>query len=334
MAANLTPQYLKAEENYRRAATPEEELKWLQIMFAEIPKHKASEKMQMMLKTKMSDVRKEMDAARAAPKKGGAKSFKIPRQGAGTVIVIGGPNAGKSQLLVSYTKAKPEVAPYPFTTQQPTPGMMPWNDVFVQLIDTPPITADFMEPYLLGYIRGADLVLLMVDLGDDDGIEQCAELLKRLAATKTRLARESSLDEEDVGLSFTKTFLVFNKIDLPDAVDRIALFREFCPTDFEEFQISAENGDGLEPLRDAIYRAMNAVRVYTKQPTKKEADRDKPFTVREGDTVLDLAGLIHKEYIERFKFGRVWGDAVHDGTVVKGDYVLRDGDVVEIHVSM
>ncbi|MDO5553051.1 MAG: TGS domain-containing protein [Planctomycetia bacterium] len=334
MAANLTPQYLKAEENYRRATTPEEELKWLQIMFAEIPKHKASEKMQMMLKTKMSDVRKEMEQSRSAGKKGGAaKSFKIPRQGAGTCIVIGGPNAGKSQLLAAMTKARPEVAPYPFTTNAPMPGMMPWNDVFVQLIDTPPITPDFLEPYLLGYLRGADLVLLMLDLGDDDGITQCQDVLNRIAATKTRLARESGLDEDDVGLSYTKTFLVPNKIDVPDAEERLELFHELCSTNFDEFKISATEGTGLEELRDAIYKTMNVVRVYTKQPTQKEPDRDRPFTVRQGDTVLDLAEQIHKDYVEKFKFGRVWGEAVHDGTVVKGDYVIREGDVVEIHVA-
>ncbi len=334
MAANLTPQYLKAEDNYRRAQTPEEELKWLQIMFAEIPKHKASEKMQMMLKTKMSEVRKDMEQSRLSGKKGGAaKSFKIPRQGAGTVIVLGGPNSGKSQFVCSMTKATPEVAAYPFTTKVPTPGMMPWNDVFVQLIDTPPITSDFIEPYMYGYVRGAELVLLMVDLGDDDGIQACADVLNRLQTTKTRLAAESGLDEEDVGLSYTKTFVVANKIDLPDAADRLALFHEFCPLDFTEFVISSTGMTGIEELRDAIYQSMNAIRVYTKQPQKKEADRDKPFTVKQGDTVLDLAEMIHKDYVAKFKFGRVWGSAVHDGTVVKGDYVINEGDVVEIHVT-
>ncbi|MDO5582249.1 MAG: 50S ribosome-binding GTPase [Planctomycetia bacterium] len=333
MAANLTPQYLKAEENYRRSQTPEEELKWLQIMFAEIPKHKASEKMQMMLKTKMSDVRKEMEQSRLGGKKGGTKSFKIPRQGAGTAVIIGGPNAGKSQLLAAFTKAKPEVAPYPFTTNAPLPGMMPWNDVFVQLIDTPPITSEFLEPYILGYIRSADLVLLMVDLAGEDGIQQCIDILERLQSSKTRLGKESGLDEEDVGLSYTKTFVVLNKIDDPDAKVQRDLFHEFCPLDFREFSISASDLTGMEDLRNAIYESMNAVRVYTKQPTQKEADRDQPFTVRTGDTVLDLAEMIHKEYVANFKFARVWGSAVHDGTTVKGDYVINEGDIVEIHVN-
>ena len=326
MAANLTPQYLRAEEEYRRAQTPEEELKWLQVMFAEIPKHKASEKMQVMLKTKIADVKKEIESSKGASKKVG-KSVKIPRQGAGTVIVIGGPNSGKSQLLNFFTKAKPEVAPYPFTTQTATPGMMPWKDVFVQLVDTPPITPDFFESYLYGYIRGAELVLLMVDLGDDDGIQQCQDVLDRLQGGKTRLARESGLDEDDVGLSYTKTFLA-------DFQDRLELFREFCPNaDFREFQVSATEGTGMEELRDAIYEAMGVIRVYTKQPTQKEPDRDKPFTLKQGSCVLDLCDQIHKDYATRFKSARVWGEAVHDGTVVKGDYVIHDCDVVELTIS-
>lgn len=334
MAANLTPQYLRAEEEYRRSQTPEEELKWLQVMFAEIPKHKASEKMQVMLKTKIADVKKEIETSKGQPKKVVGKSVKIPRQGAGTCVIIGGPNAGKSQLLTFFTKAKPEVAPYPFTTQNSLPGMMAWKDVFVQLIDTPPITPDFFESYLYGYIRGAELVLLMVDLGDDDGIQQCQDVLDRLQGGKTRLAKESGLDEDDVGLSYTKTFLVFNKCDLPDFQDRLELFREFCNApELREFYVSANDGTGMEELRDAIYESMGVIRVYTKQPTQKEPDRDKPFTLKEGSCVLDLCDQIHKDYAARFKSARVWGEAVHDGTVVKGDYVIHDCDVIELNIT-
>jgi ribosome-interacting GTPase 1 len=342
MPANLTQQYKKAEDNYRRAETPEEELKWLQVMYAEMPKHKGTDHLQAKLKTQMSQLRKEMEQQRSGGgKKGGVgRSFRIPRQGAGTAIIIGGPNAGKSQLLASLTRATPEIAVYPFTTKQPQPGMMAWNDVFVQLIDTPPITSDYLEPYIVGLLRSADLALLMIDLGDDNGIEQCQEVLDKLASTKTRLAAESSLDEEDVGLSFTQTFFVANKIDLPEAAERLELFHEVCPLPFREFKISANNSvnnsvnnsENLEPLRNAIYESLDVIRIYTKDPKKKDADRDKPFTLRRGETLLDLAELIHKDYAKNLKFGKVWGSAVHDGTVVKGDYVLNDQDVIEVHV--
>ena len=333
MPANLTQQYKKAEENYRRAETPEEELKCLQIMLSEMPKHKGTDHLQAKLKTQISQTKKEIEQQRSGGKKGGAsRSFRVPRQGAGTAVIIGGPNAGKSQLLASLTRATPEIATYPFTTKQPQPGMMAWNDVFVQLVDTPPITADYLEPYIVGLLRSADLALLMIDLDDDSGIESCKDVLDKLATTKTRLAEESSLDEEDVGLAFTKTFFLANKIDSPEASARLELFYEICPMPFREFRISANQPETLEELRHAVYESLNVVRIYTKDPKKKEADKDRPFTLSRGDTLLDLAELIHKDYVKNLRFGKVWGSAVHDGTIVKGDYVLNDQDIVEVHI--
>jgi ribosome-interacting GTPase 1 len=330
MPANLTQQYLKAEEEYRRATTPEEELRCLQLMLQEIPKHKGTDKLQADLKAKISQAKKDVQVDRSSGKKG--HSLRIPRQGAGTCIILGGPNAGKSQLLASLTRATPEVAAYPFTTQIPAPGMMPWEDITVQLIDTPPITADYLDAYVQGLIRAADQALLMVDLGSDDGVEQCQAVLDRLNDTKTRLAASSCLDETDVGLSYTRTFVVPNKIDLPEAQLRLDLFHELCPLDYPEYVISAQERTGLEELRNAIYKSLDVVRVYSKLPTAKTADMDRPFTLRRGSMLLDLAGMVHKDYLEGLKFARVWGEAVHDGTAVKGDYVLHDKDIVELHM--
>ena len=330
MPANLTPSYLKAEEEYRRASSLEEELKCLQMMLQEIPKHKGTDHLQADLKAKIAKAKRELQDEKKTGKKG--RGVRIPRQGAGTVVILGGPNSGKSQLLRSLTHATPEVAPYPFTTHTPIPGMMPWEDVFVQLVDTPPITVDYMESYMQGIIRSGDLVLLMVELGNDSGIEQCQDVIDRLDGTKTRLATTSYLDEQDVGLSFTRTFLVPNKIDLPDAKDRLELLHELCPLDFTEYPVSAKEGAGLETLRDAIYGAMDVIRVYSKPPAAKEADFNRPFTVRKGSTLVDMAALVHKEFLDKLKFARVWGSAVHDGTVVKGDYLLHDRDIVELHM--
>jgi len=329
MPANLTPQYLKAEQEFRRAATPEEELQCLQAMLRELPKHKGTDKLQAELKTKIARARADLEAAKKAPRKG--PGLRIPRQGAGRAVMIGGPNAGKSRLLAALTRANPEVAPYPFTTREPQLGMMPWEEVMVQLVDTPPITADYLDVNVQGLIRGADVVLLLVDLGNDDGIEQCQEVLDRLNQTKTRLGTTTHLDDEDVGLSFTLTFAVPNKIDAAGGRERWELLHELCRLPFREFVISAESGEGTEQLRRAIFEALDVVRVYTKLPAQKEPDFEKPYTIRRGETLVEVAEQIHQDFAKSLKSARVWGSHVHDGTQVKPDYVPHDKDIVELH---
>ena len=329
MPANLTPQYRKAEDEFRRAATAQDQLNCLQVMLRELPKHKGTDKLQSDLKQKISRLKKEV----AGPSKPGKRGHgvRIPRQGAGTVVLLGGPNAGKSQLLSALTRAKSEVAPYPFSTREPVPGMMPWEDILVQLVDTPPITSGYFEDYMHGIIRSADLALLLVDLGNDGGIEECQEVIDKLDTTKTRLAARSYLDEEDIGLSFTHAFLVPNKSDADGAVERLELLRELCPLDFEEYVVSAQEATNLDELRRAIYSTLDIVRVYSKLPSSPEPDYKSPFTVRRGCTLLDVAAQVHKDFVNNLKYARVWGRQVHDGTVVKGDYVVHDKDVVELH---
>lgn len=331
MAANLTPQYLEAEAEYKKVQTAEERLACLKRMYALLPKHKATEKLQAELKKKISDTRAEVDQERRSSKKGGV-SHKIPRQGAGQYVIVGAPNAGKSRLLGRLTRATPEVAPYPFTTRVPYAGMMDWEDVRVQLIDTPPITADYMEGYLSSMVRSADAGLLLVDLGDDDGPFAAQGVIDRLAQVKTILAGEASASKSEAGgVHVTKTLLVANKIDLPGAEDRLEVVRELFGKKFPMHVIAAEHGTGLEELRTAIYQFLNVIRVYTKKPGKPP-DLTAPFTCPAGSTLVELAALVHRDFAEKLKSARIWGAGVYDGQMITRDHVLHDKDIVELHV--
>lgn len=329
MPANLTPQYQRLEVQYRRAHTAQERVRLLEEMLATIPKHKGTEKLQADLKTKLKETKAELQAEATAPKKVG-KSFRFPRQGAGQVVIVGAPNAGKSRILSELTKAEPEVAPYPFTTREPMPGMMPWQDVYVQLIDTPPITDAHFEPYLLNLVRAADAVVLAFDGSSDDAPEQTAEVLKQLALRKTLLANSTGFDEEDLSIIRVKTLLVATRGDDPACDDRLMFFREMTESQFPTRKVDLDQPPACESLRDAIYQLLGVIRIYTKKPGKP-ADDSSPFIIKAGGTVEDLAAVVHRDLVETLKFAKVWGRSAHDGQSVGREHVLHDQDLVELH---
>lgn len=331
MAVNLPPQYHDAEAEYKKARTPEEKLVALKKMWVILPKHKASEKVQVILKTKISEVNDEIEQIKAGPKKQSPASYKIPKQGAGQVVFLGPPNSGKSRLLTRLTKATPEVAPYPFTTREPIPGMMDWEDVRIQLIDLPPITADFYEPYVTDFTRGADAALLILDLGDDDGPFTVETVIERLKSYRRILTGKLPEADDDPTVYHLKTLLVANKIDAEGAADRLDIVKEMFEGTFPIHPISAERGDGIEELRTKLFELLGVIRIYGKQPGK-QADMTSPFTIPIGGTVMDFAERVHADFAEGLKAAKVWGSAAFDGQTVKRDHVLRDKDVVELHM--
>jgi uncharacterized protein len=329
MAVNLPPQYFDAEAEYKKAQGPEAKLVALKKMWVILPKHKASEKVQSALKTKISEVTDEIEAVKSGPKKQSAQSYKIPKQGAGTVIFLGGPNGGKSSLLRKLTKATPEVAPYPFTTREPVPGMMDWDDVRLQLIDLPPITADVYEPFITDFARTAEAAVLVADLGDDDGPFAVETVLERLAQRKIHLCRDLPELEDDPTVFHLKCALIVNKIDDAGAKDRLDILKEIVGDRLPVLEVSAERGDNLPELRTLLYRLLGVIRIYSKLPGKP-ADKAAPFTIPTGGSVVDFAEKVHTELAETLKSAKVWGSAQFDGMTVKKDHILADGDVVEL----
>ena len=168
MPANLSQQYRNAEKKYRRANTVEEELECLLLMLREIPKHKGTDKLQGELKRKISQTKDRIQNQSAKKSTAG---FRLPRQGSGRVVVVGGPNSGKSQLFNKLTDSEAEVAEFPFTTSAPQPALMTHEDVKIQVVDTPPVAAGNFDPNIEALIRGADLVLLLLSLNDDEGLD-------------------------------------------------------------------------------------------------------------------------------------------------------------------
>jgi ribosome-interacting GTPase 1 len=331
MPANLPPPYLKAEEGFRKATTPEARLDAIREMFRLLPKHKGTEKLQSDLKQKMSRLREEMERGKAGGKKTGV-SHRVPSEGAGQVVLVGPPNAGKSSLLAAVTHAHPEIAPYPFTTRSPQPGIMMWQDVPVQLVDLPPIAPEFFETWVPSVIRSADAALLVVDLASDDVADAALAVLDRLGEVHTELVGELPHDEEDERIRHLKTIMVANKLDAEGARDRLEIVRDWLGSRFPVVAVSARTGEGLETLRGAAYDLLGVLRVYTKVPGKP-ADRTRPFTLPVGSTVLDLAREVHRDFEHSLKSARIWGTGVFDGQPVKRDHELHDADVVELHVS-
>ena len=325
MPANLSPQYLEAERLYKSAKTTEEKIAALEEMFATIPRHKGTEKMQADIKRRLSKLRSEQ-AKRPASRAG--LIHRVEKEGAGQVALVGPPNGGKSSLVRHLTHATPEVADYPFTTRVPLPGMMPFEDIQIQLVDLPPVHPDFPESWLYQIVRNADACLLVVDLSDPDLLEDLETTLGQLGNAKVQLG-PGPLPEAP-GWMAKKNLIVGNKLDAAGAADDLAILKELYGARFPILALSAETGEGLEALRRALFELLELVRVYTKSPGRK-LELTAPYVLRRGSRLIDLAAHVHHDFLTQLKYARVWGHGKFEGQMVNRDYLLVDKDVVELH---
>jgi len=326
MPANLTPQFIKARNKYREATDPAAKLAALEEMLATIPKHKGTDKMQADIKRRIAKYR---DAQSGSKKGRGTGYDHIPKDGAGQVVLVGPPNSGKSALLGALTNAKPEIAEYPFSTNIPAPGMMAFEDVMIQLIDLPPVTAEYSEGWVYSLIRAADLVLLVLDASDPDGALAFVDEVVGLLRDRHIELVEEERESEDERIRLAPTRVVLTKSDA-SSNDEIGDLREVLP--FPAIEASATSEHGLDGLRRELFDALRVLRIYTKLPGKKP-DMEEPYTLPVGSTALDAARTVHREFVDRLKYVRVWGSGRFDGQQVPSDHRLEDGDIVEIHLK-
>jgi len=325
MPANLTPEYFKAERWFRSAVTNEEKILALERMLAVMPKHKGTDHLKADLRRKLSKLKDT-----ATQKKGGkhVDIFHVPRSGAGQVVLLGTPNCGKSSIVAALTNAKANVADFPFATSAPVPGMMTFEDVQIQLVDMPPITADYSAPGQVGTYRNCDLIAIVIDLSGDVR-EQLGICLDFLESRSLLVGAETPAYDTQGNALAKEAFCIGTKSDMakPDALQGV---KESCKYPFEFVEISAATGAGLGELSGVLFRLLKIIRIYAKPPGKP-ADMAEPFTLPAGSTVMDLATAIHRQLAEKLKFARIWGTGVYDGQNAQRNHVLNDKDIIELH---
>jgi ribosome-interacting GTPase 1 len=325
MPANLPPQYFEAEKRFRTAKTPEEKIDALQTMLAIMPKHKGTDKLHADLRRRIAKLTEETERRYATSK----ASYYIRKEGAGQVVFIGMPNSGKSQLLSILTDALPEIADYPYTTKSPTIGMMKFENIQIQLIDTPPLSIHDSRVWINNLARNADLVALIVDLSDDP-VEQVELILDELESMGIFPAADDE-EEPPIGKRTRKIMVIGNKSDLDTSGIGLAELQNSYSNRFPLLPVSAKEGINIEELRKVIFSALDIIRVHTKTPGKK-VDMSDPMVMKKGSTIKNAAEDVHKDFRHKLKYALVWGSGKFDGQRVSQDHVLQDNDIIEMHI--
>jgi len=329
MPANLPPQYLEAEKKFRQAHTNQEKLEALEEMLSIIPKHKGTEKLQAEIKQRISKLRKQATREKKSQVKTHHDPYFIERAGAAQIAIVGPPNSGKSTFLATLTRARPEIADFPFSTYYPTPGMMEYQDIQIQLIDFPPIADENIEGNFTNALRRADAILLIADATSKRLLEDIEIVEKALGKSKI-----SFLPRPLPSLSWTflPLIIMLNKVETPSSQENLALCQELWQDKTEVIGISlkTKNKETIERIKEKIFQLAGIIRIYSKPPGLPP-DLSRPFILKKGETVKDLAEQIHRDIAQEIKGARVWGSGKFDGQLVSVDHPLEDKDIVEIH---
>lgn len=391
MPTNLPVTARKKWNEASLARTPQEKVEKLGEFLSLIPKHKGTEKLRGQVKRQISTLRKELEEKRRRKAGRRGPRFFLEKEGAAQIIILGPTKVGRSSLLTSVTRAKTEVSDYPFTTREPVPGMLQYEDLQFQLVEAPALVegAAYSSSgglQTLGLARNADGILLMVDLSED-AVKQLTTILEELERTRiltqkprakveierkhvgaglriiifgklqdcnlrdvetlfksyrildatVKIYGQATLDDvEDAIFESTiyrPAILIANKADLPLAEDALQQLKQFTGNRLPIISVSCRTGQGLEKLGAEIFKALEIIRVYTKQPNDKLPSSN-PFILKRSSTVADLAKQIHSDFIERFAYARVWANRLTFSPQKVGpSFLLKDKDIVELHIK-
>lgn len=336
MPTNVTPEYKRAEAEYKTAREPRERLACLREMLRTIPKHKGTEHLQAGIKTKIKELTEEL----TGPKKGGARggpALTIRPEGAGQVALLGPPNSGKSSLHHALTGSGAAVGPYPFTTLHPQPGMAAAKDVGIQLVDLPPVARRHPIPWIGNALNPADGALLVVDLSHPGCAAGVAEALELLEERRVRLVgewprgAEGPSDPDDPFAKLLPAAWVAasrGRAETPgEAEEELEVLEELVGLRLPKLSVSIKKGE-VGNIGPWLLRELGVVRVYTESASPKKDDR--PYTIRRGQTVAEVATKIHKDLARDMKFARLFRDGGPPRRIGRG-FVLSDGDRIEIH---
>jgi len=391
MPTNLPPDAKKKWAEVEATKNPREKLRLLEEFLSLVPRHKGTAKLCVQVKKQIASIQKEMEEKkRKKAGKTGPKTF-IQKEGAAQIALISLTKAGKSSLLAAVTNAKVEVSPNPYTTREPVPGIMNYQDIQFQMIEAPALmegSADGRAWGLqtLGIARNADGLILMLDLSQnpvkqlslilnemekariliskpkahvevdrkymgaglriivtgklvDCNFKDVEELLRSYNVTDAfvKISGEATLDTVEDAIFESTTYkpaiIAANKIDLDGSEGNLKLLKAYVSDKAPIIAVSCEKRTGLEKLGETLFKELNIIRVYTKEPSEKQYSK-KPFILKKGATIHDLAKNIHSDFKENFNFAKVWSKRlVFSPQKVGPTFTLQDGDIVEIHLK-
>jgi ribosome-interacting GTPase 1 len=390
MPTNLPPEAKDKWAEVEATRNPREKIQRMQEFLSLVPQHKGTMKLRGRIKKKMAVLRKEMEERKQKRAGRGGPKFFIEKEGAAQIALLGVTNVGKSCLLSAVTNANVLVSAAPYTTREPVPAVMSFEDVQFQLVEAPAVmegSADGRAWGLqsLALARNADGLIVMVDLSRDpvgqlslvlSELEKARVLVNkprgrvdidrrymgaglrvilagklldctmrdvkallrsyRIGDAVVKISGEVTLDEVEDAIFESTTYrpavVVANKLDVAGADAGLERLEGFVAGRVPVVAVSCEKKLGLERLGAVLFSALGVIRVYTKQPGAREPSQ-RPFTLRRGATLADLARSIHTDFERDFAFARVWSDRlVFSPQKVGVGFALEDGDVVEIHV--